>query len=182
MRDIYQPDSTPSSLFEPTTSAGQERVGGDWGRVMQIPGGPYESGNTLGGDPGVFRPTMVGRPNVSSWTTSAGALNVASDTTPADEPGVVSNTAFRRGQDGLSTATRRIRVGERFEASGATTTSATASGLHGRALPQETPGGGTASSDAGTGAPSTGGGVEATLRRSARGWKPSTECLTIGTE
>ena len=73
-------------------------------------------------------------------------------------------------------------VGERFEASGATTTSATASGLHGRALPpsglQETPGGGTASSDIGTGAPSTGGGVEATLRRSARGWKPSTECLT----
>ena len=107
LRETYQPDSAPSSLFEPGTSrVGQESVGGDWGRVLETPGGPGELRTTLAGEPGARRrPMVVERPAMSSWTASAGAPNVLSHTTPADEPRVLSNTTFQRGPDVLSRPT-----------------------------------------------------------------------------
>ena len=87
----------------------------------------------------IGRPTTVTTPVVSSWTTSAGALNVVSETTPADEPGVLSNTTFCGGPDVLSRATREIRVGERLEAGRGTAMSSRTGGQSDRASPQGAP-------------------------------------------
>ena len=73
----------------------------------------------------------------------------------------------------MSTAAHDIRVGIRPRAGGATTTPKTGSGLGSRALPHMTPNG--------RWPPLSGGGAvvqQGPLRRSARGWRPSTECLT----
>ena len=179
LRESYQPDSAPASMFEPAAGyLGQERVGGDWGRVLHTPGGPGESGATLGSGSDPFvRPTLVGRPGVSSWTAPVGAPNVVSETTPADELRVLSNTTFQGGTGALSRATR---VGERLRVSETMATSSWTSGLDGRTLPQGAPGGGRLGPDGGRGPPSTGGGEQArdvAVRRSARGWKPSSGCL-----
>ena len=87
LRDAYQPDPTPASLFEPgTTGMRQGSVGGDWGRVLETPGVPGESGTTVAGvASALVRPTVDERPAVSSWTASAGARNISSKTTSTDE-------------------------------------------------------------------------------------------------
>ena len=173
LRAAYQPDPLPSSLFEESHSrVNQEGVGGDWGRVVDIPRGPDEGREAP-------RPTMAGRPVVSSWTAQAEARNVLSGTAQADEPHAGSETTFQRGQDAGRSATRDIRVGERSGAGGATATASRTSGPSGRAIPPGAPDGGGLGVNTNR-SPSIGGGVralEGTVRRSGRGWKPSAGCL-----
>ena len=168
MRDVYRADPNPSSLFEATAGfLGQERVGGDWGRVIETRGGSAEMQPAPTGEPGVLgRPTMVGRPVVSSWTASSGIPNVLSVPTPADEPGGSRNTTFQGSQDALSQTTRRIGVDDALP-------TLLGSGRRGRLVPRVTPDEEHQLSSVGGGAQAHGGAV----RRSTRGWKPSAGCL-----
>ena len=177
LRQACQPDPVPSSLFEEGMGrVNQEVVGGDWGRAREAPNGPGKvrimAPESAGG---ASRPTQAGGPVVSSWTALPEARNVMSDTAPADEPRVRSKTTFQGDQDVLSGATQ----GGRAEAGGATATASRTSRPGGRAVPPGAPEGDGLDLGANR-SPSIGGGVQALagkMRRSTRGWKPSTGCL-----